>query len=80
MTLISVFGVPAAGRWRLGRRIPREAVPPAASVPGGRPGPSPANGQSSTRRRRRALAITDTELNVIAALAIIGLSRMPAKG
>ena len=33
--------------------------------------------QSSTRRRRSALAITETELKVIAALAIIGLSRRP---
>ena len=35
---------------------------------------------SSTRRNRSAFAITDTELNVIAALAIIGLSRMPKNG
>ena len=33
--------------------------------------------QSSSRRRRNALPITETELNVIAALAIIGLRRMP---
>ena len=35
---------------------------------------------SSTRRRRRALPMTDTELRLIAALAIIGLSRMPKNG
>ena len=35
---------------------------------------------SSTRRRRRALPITETELRLIAALAIIGLSRMPKNG
>jgi hypothetical protein len=29
---------------------------------------------------RSAFAITDTELNVIAALAIIGLSRIPKNG
>ena len=34
----------------------------------------------STRRRRNALAITETELNVMAALAIIGLSRIPKNG
>ena len=33
-----------------------------------------------TRRSRSALAITDTELNVMAALAMIGLSRRPANG
>ena len=33
-----------------------------------------------TRRSRRALAMTDTELNVIAALAKIGLSRIPTTG
>ena len=37
-------------------------------------------GQSASRRRRSALAITDTELNVIAALAIIGLSSRPKTG
>ncbi len=31
-------------------------------------------------RNRSALAITDTELKLIAAAAIIGLSRMPKKG
>ena len=36
--------------------------------------------QSSTRRRRSALAITETELKVIAALATIGLSRRPRTG
>ena len=35
---------------------------------------------SSTRRRRRALPMTETELRLIAALAIIGLSRMPKNG
>ena len=33
-----------------------------------------------TRRNRKALAITDTELSVIAALAIIGLRRIPNHG
>ena len=33
-----------------------------------------------TRRKRNAFAITETELNVIAALATIGLSRRPKKG
>ena len=37
-------------------------------------------GQSASRRSRSALAITDTELNVIAALAIIGLSSQPKNG
>ena len=37
-------------------------------------------GYSSILRRRSALAITDTELNVMAALAIIGLSSSPKKG
>ena len=35
---------------------------------------------SSTRRSRNALPMTDTELNVIAALAIIGLRRSPVTG
>src|SRR5688572_31616519 len=35
---------------------------------------------STTRRSRSALAITDTELNVIAALAIIGLRSKPKNG
>jgi hypothetical protein len=34
-----------------------------------------ADTHSATRRRRRALAITDTELRLIAVLAIIGLRR-----
>ena len=42
--------------------------------------PSPFEIQSFTRRSRSAFPITDTELNVIAALAMIGLSRMPATG
>jgi hypothetical protein len=36
--------------------------------------------QSSSLRRRRAFPMTDTELNVMAALAIIGLSWTPRKG
>ena len=36
--------------------------------------------QSGTRRSRRALAITETELKVIAALASMGLSSQPRKG
>ena len=40
----------------------------------------PQTHQSATRRSRRALAITETELNVIAALAIIGLSNQPKMG
>ena len=36
--------------------------------------------QSRTRRRRSAFAITDTELKLMAALAMIGLSRMPENG
>ena len=36
--------------------------------------------QSDTFRSRSAFAITDTELNVIAALAIIGLSSRPKNG
>ena len=35
---------------------------------------------NSTRRRRSAFAMTDTELKVIAALAIIGLSNRPTNG
>ncbi len=33
-----------------------------------------------TRRSRRALAMTDSELNVMAAAAIMGLSKTPKKG
>ena len=36
--------------------------------------------QMLARRSRKALPITDTELNVMAALAIIGLRRSPAIG
>jgi hypothetical protein len=36
--------------------------------------------QRGNRRSRSELVTTDTELKLIAALAIIGLSRMPAKG
>ena len=39
-----------------------------------------ANGQSCTRRNRNAFRITDTELNVIAALAQIGLISTPIIG
>ena len=35
---------------------------------------------SAVRRSRSALVMTDTELNVMAAAAIIGLSRMPKNG
>src|SRR4051812_27947846 len=40
----------------------------------------PPPGQSSTRRRRRAFAITLTELTLMAAPAIIGLSTHPKSG
>ena len=40
----------------------------------------PQTHQSATRRSRRALPITETELKVIAALAIIGLSSTPSHG
>ena len=36
--------------------------------------------QSTTLRNRNAFPITETELNVIAALAIIGLSSTPSRG
>ena len=36
--------------------------------------------QSFTRLSRNALAITDTELKLIAAAAMIGLSRIPNQG
>lgn len=36
--------------------------------------------QSATLRRRRALAITETELKLMAALASIGLSSQPRNG
>ena len=38
------------------------------------------NAYNSTRRSRSALTMTDTELNVIPALAMIGLSRIPKTG
>ncbi len=43
-------------------------------------GPAQAGRYSGARRSRSALAITDTELKVIAALAIIGLSNTPSTG
>ena len=39
-----------------------------------------ATGYSSARRSRSALAMTDTELKLMAALAIIGLSSIPSTG
>lgn len=36
--------------------------------------------QSETRRSRSAFAMTETELNVMAALASIGLRRIPKNG
>ena len=49
----------------------------AARVEAGR---GPASAQSLARRSLSALAITDTELKVIAALAIIGLKSSPRTG
>ena len=40
----------------------------------------PRRGYSARRRSRRALPITETELRLIAALAIIGLSSSPKNG
>ncbi len=40
----------------------------------------PLGAYSEMLRRRRALAMTETELKVMAALAIIGLSNKPANG
>lgn len=42
--------------------------------------PKKAGHYNAARRRRNALAITDTELNVIAALAIMGLRSRPKTG
>src|SRR2546422_519343 len=42
--------------------------------------PSAGTRQRAIRRSRKALPMTETELNVIAALAIIGLSRIPNHG
>jgi hypothetical protein len=39
-----------------------------------------ARGRGDPRRSFKAFAITETELNVIAALAIIGLNKMPNQG
>ena len=36
--------------------------------------------QRDNRRNRKALPITETELKLIAAAAIIGLNRIPKKG
>ncbi len=43
-------------------------------------GPANSGRYNATRRRRSALAMTDTELNVMAALAIIGLRSTPNTG
>ena len=40
----------------------------------------PQTGYSWANRRRSELVITDTELRLIAALAMIGLKRMPKNG
>ena len=45
-----------------------------------RAGRYPESCQSANLRSRNALAITETELNVIAALAIMGLRRTPRNG
>ena len=39
-----------------------------------------ASGYSSTFRRRKEFVMTETELKLMAAAAIIGLSRMPKRG
>ena len=49
-------------------------------APGRAPPRGTAFAQRSTRRSRSALRMTETELNVMATLAIIGLSRMPKNG
>ena len=43
-------------------------------------GPERPLGYRSTDRNRNAFVMTETELNVIAALAMIGLSKIPKKG
>jgi hypothetical protein len=50
-----------------------------ANAPGNPPGRF-RTPHKSARLKRKALPITETELNVIAALAIIGLSSRPTKG
>jgi len=63
-------------------RPPRPtALTSAADVAGTPPAPLMNNpGYSVTRRSRSAFAITDTELKLIATLAIIGDSRSPKIG
>ena len=61
----------------------RPSIPP--DVPHGRgrgpeSGPTVSLYHSVTRRRRSALPMTETELKLIAAAAIIGLSKRPRKG
>ncbi|MFQ5693539.1 MAG: amylo-alpha-1,6-glucosidase [Nitrospinota bacterium] len=69
-----------------GARAPGGAFPLAPHSPaqagGARSRPASAGGgpQSSSRRRRRALPMTETEENVMAALAMMGLSRRPKTG
>jgi hypothetical protein len=46
----------------------------------GLPQPADSALHSSNRRNRSALLITDTELNVMAALAMMGLSNIPKNG
>jgi len=58
----------------------RAALPPAARSDFRRRGPWLTFDQILTRRNRSALLTTDTELSAIAALAIIGLSRIPNHG
>src|SRR5215475_7033757 len=45
-----------------------------------RPRPAEAGAYNGTLRKRSALTMTETELNVMAALAIIGLSNKPMNG
>lgn len=70
--------------------LSRDGFSPAGTPGGSAPGTAtvtntvlghhPARAHSSTRRSRRALAITETELKLIAAAAIIGESSQPVQG
>ena len=61
-------------------RRPKDLLKAAPTVRSGRPELRQPASYSATRRKRSALAMTDTELNVIAALAIIGLRSTPNTG
>ena len=62
------------------RRNKVPAIRPIDEGEAGRSGRAFSGGHKETRRRRRAFVMTDTELKLMVALAIMGLSNQPRIG